>query len=87
MSLYVSNYVDFSANTVTKQTYIDKFDKSLKLPFVSVMKSNLQNVRVDLNGEQKPNESELKVNDTVELSSAVTGAASAENTGQQGLSK
>jgi len=86
MNLYISNYTNLNTNTVTKQTYIDKFDKSLKLPFVSVLQNNLAYIKMAQENEFKPSDAELSVSDNVELSSAVTGATEANNTGQQGVS-
>jgi len=74
MSAAISNNMYIYNSPVTKQTYIDKFDKSLKLPFLSVMNNNVQALRPAQNDEIKPDESDLKISDNVELSSAVTGA-------------
>ena len=86
MELYISGYTTLNTNTTNKQTYIDKFDKSLKLPFVSALQNNLSYIKMAAENEFSPSDAELSISDSVELNSAVTGATEANNTGQQGVS-
>jgi len=74
MVFTINNHFNLNYNTVTKQTYIDQYDKSLKLPFVKVMLNNMPHF-MTVNNDVKADVSELAVSDNIELSSAVTGAA------------
>jgi len=69
----IENFAGGYYAVTTKQTYIDKFDKSLKLPFISVMQNRISGIGLNQSGEQKADNSDYSVLDNVELSSAVTG--------------
>jgi len=84
MSINIGNYTSVYAAATTKQTYIDKYDKSLKLPFLSVLNNSQTNVSATQANEIKTDKSVSEISDTVELSYAVSGAASADN--QSGVS-
>jgi len=75
MIFTINNHFDMNYNTVTKQTYINSDDKSLKLPFVKVLINNIPHFKTLHADELKLDDSELSVSDNIELSSAVTGAA------------
>jgi len=68
-----TNYSNlYPVSGTTKQTYIDKYDKSLKLPFMNVLNNNIAiNTTAKQDNDAKIDASELIVNDNVELSSAV----------------
>ena len=77
MSINTNNNININAVTTTKQTYIDKFDKSLKLPFLSLLQNQLPLIKSVQGDEIKPDDSDFAVSDNVELSSAVTAASPA----------
>ena len=54
-----------------KVGYINKFDKSLKLPFLNVLQNQLQAIKPNHIDETEIDESEIQISDNVELSSAV----------------
>jgi len=85
MIFTINNHFNLNYNTQTKQTYIDKYDKSLKLPFATAMSNNLSSVRQAQSDEIKPDDSDLAVSDNVELSSAVTEAAALNNSDSGGI--
>lgn len=73
MIFTINTHFNLNYNTATKQTYIDKYDKSVKLPFATVMINNLPHFKTFHADELKPDESELTLSDNIELSSAITG--------------
>jgi len=54
-----------------KVGYINKFDKSLKIPFLNVLYNNMHNNRPNHVNEPDVDGSEIVISDNVELSSAV----------------
>ena len=73
---YVSSYHE------GKKGYVNKFEKSLKSPFLNVLHNHLPGVRhTQTDDELKPDDSELNVSDTIELSSAVVSATDISNSG------
>jgi len=66
---YTSNYHE------GKKGYVDKFEKSVKIPFLSVLHNHLPNNKTALTDELEADESDFAVSDNVELSSAVTGSS------------
>ena len=74
MSIIYGIYNTNTYPVTTKQTYIDKYDKSLKLPFFSALQNNLVNSKSNREDENPVNINEISISDNVELSSAVTGA-------------
>ena len=85
MIFTINNHFNLNYNTSTKQTYIDKYDKSLKLPFLNVLQNNLPSIRQAHADEIKPDDSDLIVNDNIELSSAVVGATAVGDSGAGGV--
>ena len=75
MSINTIGYTDFYINTTTKQTYIDKYDKSLKLPFLNVLNNHLPNGNTALSNEPTIDHTIGEVSDKVELSYAVVGSS------------
>jgi len=72
MSYNVSEYNYISSYHEGKKGYINKFEKSLKLPFMNVLQNHIpinKNIRPD---DSEYIDSELSVSDNVELSSAIT---------------
>ena len=76
MSININNYTNINIYSKTAQTYIDKYDKSLKLPFLNVLNNSLPNVNTAQANEIKTDNTVSEVSDTVELSYAVTGTSS-----------
>jgi len=71
-----TNYSGYNINPgTTKQTYIDKFDKSIKMPFLKVLNNNALNTVASKDEDVKIDTSELLVSDNIELSSAVAGVS------------
>ena len=79
MSINIPSYINMDLPVKTKQTYIDKFDKSIKLPFAKMMINQMPNLKPVQSDEIKPDDSDFAVSDNVELSSAVTEAAALNN--------
>jgi len=75
MIFTINNHLNLNHNTSTKQTYVDQYDKSLKMPYAKVMINNLPHFKTFHADEIKFDDSELNVSDNIELSSAITGAA------------
>ena len=74
MGFRISNYANINMYSTTKQTYIDKYDKSLKLPFLSVLNNNLPNGNTTAQGNEPVVDHTIgEVSDNVELSYAVIG--------------
>jgi len=70
----ITNYTGAYYYTEGKKGYVDKFEKSLKLPFVSALHSHISNVKsADADSIDTDNfDREDSVN--IAISSAVTGA-------------
>jgi len=85
MIFTINNHFNLNYNTQTKQTYIDKYDKSLKLPFISALNNNLPSIRQVQTDELRPDDSALAVSDTVQLSSAVVGASTVSDSDTGGM--
>jgi len=75
MSININGYNPISSYHEGKKGYLNKFEKSLKLPFLSALHNHLPNSKVNEANESKIDDSDIKVSDTVELSSAVVGAS------------
>ena len=81
MIFTINTHMGLNYNTSTKQTYIDKYDKSVKMPFAKVMINNLPHFKTFHADEVKYDDSDLALSDNIELSSAITGAANAGDSG------
>ena len=75
MSINAVNYTNMYTVTTTKQTYIDKYDKSLKLPFLNVLNNHLPNGNTAQGNEPVVDHTIGEVSDKVELSYAVVGSS------------
>jgi len=62
------------------KSYINKFDKSLKLPFYKVLSSNFPGMKPAGNDEIKINDSEIAPSDNIAINSAVVGVAAVSDT-------
>jgi len=71
MSYNIGEYTFVHSYHEGKKGYINKFDKSLKLPFLNVLQNQLQNIKPAHINEPDVDESEIRISDNVELSSAV----------------
>jgi hypothetical protein len=76
MNYYIGNYTSTHPYHEGKKGYVNKFEKSLKIPFLSVLHNNLPAVRPDIDDDIKFNDSDIVISDTAELSSAVVSATS-----------
>jgi len=63
---YISNYHE------GKKGYVNKFETSLKLPFLNVLHNHLPSYRPILMDELEIDDSDIVMSDNIELSSAVT---------------
>ena len=79
MSYNVSGYVYTNSYHEGKVGYINKYDKSLKLPFISVLNNHLPNIKPLHIDEPEVDDSEIAISDNVELSSAVVGMSNIGN--------
>ncbi|MCL2663842.1 MAG: hypothetical protein FWE83_11040 [Oscillospiraceae bacterium] len=77
MSYYIGNYTSVHPYHKGKKGYINKFEKSLKLPFLNVLQNNLPAARPDMDEDIKLNDSDIVISDNVQLSSAVVTATGA----------
>jgi len=75
MSISIGNYNYIHSYHEGKKGYVNKFEKSLKMPFLKVLHNHLPSIMPANKDDLKLDESEIKVSDNVELSSAVTGAS------------
>jgi len=71
MSYYVGGYNNISSYHQGKVDYINKFDKSLKMPFLNVLYNQLSNIKPVHIDEPEVDDSEIVISDNIELSSAV----------------
>jgi len=71
MSYNVSGYTYTSPYHTGKVGYINKFDKSLKIPFLNVLHNQLQSTKPNHIDEPDVDDSEIVISDNIELSSAV----------------
>ena len=69
------NYI--SSHHEGKKGYVNKFEKSLKMPFFSVLHGQLPVSKSTGAHEVKINTSDIATSDNIELSSAVAGATQA----------
>ena len=77
MSLNIGGYTYINSYHEGKKGYVNKFEKSLKMPFLSVLQNHMPGVRPVQDDEIKIDDSELNVSDKIELSSAVVSATDA----------
>ena len=71
MSYSVGEYNYISSYHQGKVGYVNKFDKSVKLPFLNVMQNQTQIIKPAHMDEPEVDTSELELSDNIELSSAV----------------
>ena len=74
----INNYTGLNMYHEGKTGYVNKFEKSLKIPFLSVLHNHLPNNKVALIDELETDDSDFAISDSIELSSAVVGAAAAD---------
>jgi len=75
MSYGIGEYTYINSYHEGKKGYINKFDKSLKSPFLNVLNNHLPNFKPNHIDESDVDESEVVVSDNVELSSAIVSAS------------
>ena len=77
---------NISGNTTTYNSsevykgYVNKFDKSLKLPFYKVLSNNLSNMKPVQDDEIKINDSDVAASENIAINSAVVGASAVSDT-------
>ena len=79
MSYSVGEYSYIHSYHEGKKGYVNKFDKSLKMPFFNVMQNHLVSIRPAHNDEPDVDDSEIAISDNIELSSAVVSASDIDN--------
>jgi len=79
MSYYIGNYTSVHPYHEGKKGYVNKFEKSLKLPFLNVLQNNLPAARPEMDEDIKFYDSDIVISDNAELSSAVVSATGAGN--------
>ena len=77
MSYINGNYTHVHSYHEGKKGYINKFEKSVKIPFLKVLHNHLPSVMPVDKEDLKLDESETAINDKIELSSAVVSASDA----------
>ena len=75
MSYGIGEYTYINSYHEGKKGYINKFDTSLKSPFLNILSNHLPNFKPNNIDESDVDESEVVVSDNVELSSAIVSAS------------
>jgi len=75
MSYYINNYTNINTYQGANRGYINKHEKSLKLPFFSAMQNSMLNTKPAPVEESIPEVTVDNANSRVALSSAVIGAS------------
>ena len=86
MSYSIGEYSYISSYHEGKKGYVNKFEKSVKMPFLSVLQTNLAHVKPPVSDEFGPTEDDFAISDNVELSSAITGATEANSSEARNMS-
>ena len=81
MSYNIGDYTYIHSYHEGKKGYVNKFEKSLKSPFLKVLHTHLPNIKPAHVDEPEIDESDIAVSDNIELSSAVVSASDASDTG------
>jgi len=71
MSYYIGGISNLNSYHQGKVGYINKFDKSLKMPFLNVLNNHLNSTKPVHIDEPEVDESEIVISDNIELRSAV----------------
>jgi len=79
MSFRVSDYTNINTYTTANQTYIDKYDKSLKLPFLNIL-NNISNEKTASGNELETDNFVSSESGNIAISSAVVGASPVNDT-------
>ena len=77
MSYNIGNYTHVHSYHIGKKGYVNKFEKSIKLPFLNVLNNHLPNTKPADADDSKIDYSDIAVNDKIKLSSAVVSASDA----------
>jgi len=75
MSFRVSDYTNINTYTTANQTYIDKYDKSLKLPFLNILQNNISNEKTASGNESETDSFVSSESGKIAISSAVVRAS------------
>ena len=73
----IGEYTYMSSYHEGKKGYVNKFEKSLKSPFLNVLHNHLPGIKHEHEKEPEINDSDIAVNDKIELSLAVVSASDA----------
>ena len=87
MSINIENYNNIHSYHEGKKGYVNKFEKSFKLPFIKVLHNHLPSIMPADKDNLKIDESEIAVSDNIELSSAVVSASDMANSGADGFGR
>ena len=71
----ISGYTNINNSQEANRGYVNKFDKSLKLPFYKVLNNNLLNMKSTQDDEIKINDSDVAASENIAINSAVVGAS------------
>jgi len=74
---YIGNYTSIHPYHEGKKGYVNKFEKSLKLPFLNILQNNLPAARPATDEDMRFYDSDIVISENVELSSAVVSATGA----------
>ena len=77
MSYYIGNYTPVHPYHEGKKGYVNKFEKSLKFPFLNALQHHLPSIRQDIDEDVKIDVSDIVISENAELSSAVVSATGA----------
>ena len=80
MSYSINNTYTHSYH-IGKKGYVNKFEKSLKLPFLNVLSNHMPVAKPLTDNETKVDTSEIVVSDNIELSSAIVSATAVGDSG------
>jgi len=77
MSYYIGDYNRIHSYHEGKKGYVNKHEKSLKLPFLNVMSNHMPGIKMNNNDDLMIDAHDVAINDKIELSSAVVSASDA----------
>ena len=77
MSYYIGNYTTVHSYHEGKKGYVNKFEKSLTLPFLNALQHHMPSIQQDIDEDVKLDVSDIVISENAELSSAVVSATGA----------
>ena len=76
----IGGYTGTYSSPEANNGYVNKYDKSLKLPFYKALLNNLPNMKPAPDDEVKISSSDIAASDNIAISSAVVGASAVSDT-------